>query len=248
MIRKSITLLLISIAFAFANISMLEDSEQDPTIASIELSNIYDNIYNPFNVLFLGGIGFTSSKRIEIDVICMSAYDMGRELFGSDRLLTDFTLLRLDSRLERTEGDKTISEISYGSIISSLIGYAFLGIAPSKESVLAKIGLGVSWLSSGTTKYILYGNNLSGVALAESHAIEWFLRTEEKDKKCHYSAKEFGFIEEIGIQFGIMFAQATAGISFEITNKQRNVGWFLKIVTLPIPIDSFPRKNEQPQK
>ena len=105
--------------------------------------------------------------------------------------------------------------------------------------------MGGAWLASGTTKYILYGNNLSGVALAESHAIEWFLRSEGKDNKYHYSAKEFGFIEEVGIQFGIFLAQVTAGVSFEITNKQRNIGWFLKMITLPFFIENFSRQEQK---
>lgn len=243
MIKKVLTIFLISISFAFANISALEDPVQDSTIASIELSNIYNNKYNPFDVLFLGGIGYTSTKRFEIDVICISAQDLGRKLFGIDRLLADYTLLRFDRRFERTEGETKINEFSFGSAVSFL-GFAFLGMAAPEESTLQKIAFGGMWLSTGTTKYILYGNNLSGVALAESHTIEWFLRNEQKENKSHYSIKEFGFIEEVGIQFGIFLAQVTAGVSFEITNKQRNVGWFIKAITLPIPMDS-PRPKEQ---
>ena len=175
----------------------------------------------------------------------MSAQDMGSKLFGIDRLLTDYTFLRFDRRLERTEGDKKIDDLSIGSAVS-LIGFAFLGMAAPEESTLQKIALGGAWLASGTTKYILHGNNLSGVALAESHAIEWFLRCEGKDNKHHYSAKEFGFIEEVGIQFGIFLAQVTAGASFEITNKQRNIGWFFKIITIPFFVESFSRHEQKP--
>lgn len=243
MIKKILFIFLISISFAFAKISALENPVQDSTF-SIDLSNIYENKYNPFQVIFLGGIGYTSTRRFEVDIFCMSAQDMGSKLFGIDRLLTDYTFLRFDRRLERTEGDKKIDDLSIGSAVS-LIGFAFLGMAAPEESTLQKIALGGAWLASGTTKYILYGNNLSGVALAESHAIEWFLRSEGKDNKYHYSAKEFGFVEEVGIQFGIFLAQVTAGASFEITNKQRNIGWFLKMITLPIPMERFPHTREQ---
>jgi hypothetical protein len=116
-------------------------------------------------------------------------------------------------------------------------------MAAPNESTLQKIAMGGMWLASGTTKYILYGNNLSGVALAESHTIEWFLRNEGKENESHYSAKEFGFIEEVGIQFGIFFAQVTAGASFEITNKQRNIGWFFKIITIPFFVENFSRQE-----
>jgi hypothetical protein len=243
-IKKTLTIFLISISFAFAKISALENSVQDSTF-SIDLSNIYENKYNPFQVIFLGGIGYTSTKRFEVDIFCMSAQDMGSKLFGIDRLLTDYTFLRFDRRLERTEGDKKIDDLSIGSAVS-LIGFAFLGMAAPEESTLQKIALGGAWLASGTTKYILHGNNLSGVALAESHAIEWFLRSEGKDNKYHYSAKEFGFIEEVGIQFGIFLAQVTAGASFEITNKQRNIGWFFKIIAIPFFVESFSRHEQKP--
>ena len=62
MIKKSLTIFLISISFVFAKIPGLGDSSQDSTI-SIELSNLYENKYNPFNILFLGGIGVTSTKK-----------------------------------------------------------------------------------------------------------------------------------------------------------------------------------------
>ncbi|SIO34427.1 hypothetical protein [Fibrobacter sp. UWB11] len=244
MIKKSITIFLISISFAFAKISALEDSVQDSTF-SIDVSNIYENKYNPFQVIFLGGVGYTSTKRFEVDIFCMSAQNLGSKLFSIDRLLADFTFLRFDRRLERTEGDKKIDDLSIGSAAIS-VGFSILGMAAPKESTLQKIAFGGLWLASGTTKYILYGNNLSGVALAESHAIEWFLRSEEKDNKFHYSFKEFGFVEEVGIQFGIFLAQVTAGVSFEITNKQRNIGWFFKIITLPFFMENFSRHEQNP--
>lgn len=62
MISKVLTIFLISISFTFAKISGLEDPTRDSTI-SIELSNIYENKYNPFNILFLGGVGVTSTKK-----------------------------------------------------------------------------------------------------------------------------------------------------------------------------------------
>ena len=243
MFSKVLTIFLIFISFASAKISALEDSVQDSTF-SIDLSNIYENKYNPFQVIFLGGIGYTSTKRFEVDIFCMSAQDMGSKLFGIDRLLADYTFLRFDRRLERTESDKKIDDLSIGSAVS-FIGFGFLGMAAPEESTLQKIAFGGMWLASGTTKYILYGNNLSGVALAESHAIEWFLRSEEKENKSHYSVKEFGFVEEVGIQFGIFLAQVTAGVSFEITNKQRNIGWFLKMITLPFFIENFSRQEQK---
>ena len=175
----------------------------------------------------------------------MSAQNMGSKLFGIDRLLADYTFLRFDRRFERTEGEKKINEFSIGSAVM-FTGFGILGMATPKESTLQKIAMGGMWLASGTTKYILYGNNLSGIALAESHTIEWFLRNEGKENESPYSAKEFGFIEEVGIQLGIFFAQVTAGASFEITNKQRNIGWFFKIITIPFFVENFSRQEQKP--
>lgn len=237
MIKKTITLLLISITLSFADIHIADDSVEDATIASVELSKIYENKYNPFNVLFLGGVGYTSTRRIEFDVLSMSAYNIGTKLFGIDRLLLDHTFLRFDRRLDRTEDGKKIYESSIGSIVASLLGLPFSIMADSIETTFGKIALGAMWLTSGNTKFILLGNNIYGISLAESHAIEWFIRTEKNNDESSYSFKEFGFIEEVGIQFGIILAQVTAGVSFEITNKQRNIGWFVKIIAIPIPME-----------
>ena len=240
MIQKVLALFLISVSFAFAKISALEDSVQDTT--STDLNIFYENKYNPFSVLFLGGAGYTSTRRFEVDVGRISAANMGSKLFGIDRLLVDFTALRFDFRLERTEDEKKISAFSIGSAISSLAFYTLASAAP-KESIFNKIALGGLWLSSGTTKYMLYGINLSGVSLAESHTVEWFIQQSTYDGKTKTTMREFGFIEEVGIQFDIMLAQVTAGASFEITNKQCNIGWFVKIITLPIPIDRPPSQE-----
>ena len=242
MFKSTFALFLISVSFAFAKISALEDPVQDTT--STDLNIFYENKYNPFSVLFLGGAGYTSTRRFEVDVGRISAANIGSKLFGIDRLLADYTFLRFDRRLERTESDKKIDDLSIGSAISNLAFYTLASAAP-KESIFNKIALGGLWLSSGTTKYMLYGINLSGVSLAESHTVEWFIQQSTYDGKTKTTMREFGFIEEVGIQFDIMLAQVTAGVSFEITNKQRNIGWFVKIITLPIPIDRPPSEKQQ---
>ena len=62
---------------------------------------------------------------------------------------------------------------------------------------------------------------------------------------CYSIAIPKKVVEEAGIQFGIFLAQVTAGVSFEITNKQRNIGWFLKMVTLPFFIENFSRQEQK---
>lgn len=82
LIKKTLTLLLISITLSFANIIMVDDSIQDSTI-SVELSKTYENKYNPYDVILLGGIGYTSTRRIEIDVLS-ATFNIGTKFFGID--------------------------------------------------------------------------------------------------------------------------------------------------------------------
>ena len=76
---------------------MVDDSIQDSTI-SAELSKTYENKYNPYDVILLGGIGYTSTRRIEIDILS-AAFNIGTRFFGIDRLLADYTFLRFDHKL-----------------------------------------------------------------------------------------------------------------------------------------------------
>lgn len=110
---------------------MVDDSIQDSTI-SVELSKTYENKYNPYDVIFLGGIGYTSTRRIEIDVLS-AAFNIRTRFFGIDWLLADYTFLRFDRRLERTEGGKKIYESSILGIASSLLGLATLSMAITQQ-------------------------------------------------------------------------------------------------------------------
>lgn len=119
---------------------MVDDSIQDSTI-SAELSKTYENKYNPYDVILLGGIGYTSTRRIEIDVLS-AAFNIGTRFFGIDWLLADYTFLRFDRRLERTEDGKKIYESSIWGIASSLLGLATLSMADSINTTFGKIAFG----------------------------------------------------------------------------------------------------------
>ena len=119
---------------------MVDDSIQDSTI-SAELSKTYENKYNPYDVILLGGIGYTSTRRIEIDVLS-AAFNIGNRFFGIDRLLADYTFLRFDRRLERTEDGKKIYESSIWGIASSLLGLATLSMTDSINTTFGKIAFG----------------------------------------------------------------------------------------------------------
>ena len=110
---------------------MVDDSIHDSTV-SAELSKTYENKYNPYDVIFLGGVGYTSTRRIEIDVLS-AAFNIGTKFFGIDWLLADYTFLRFDRRLERTEDGKKIYESSIWGIASSLLGLATLSMAITQQ-------------------------------------------------------------------------------------------------------------------
>ena len=246
MIKKTLTLFLLLVTFAFANAPSSDiPTVQDSTNKGVAISTFLENKYNPFNVLYLGGFGYTSTKRIEIDVMYMSAFNAGSKLFDLDRLLIDLPLLRFDFRFERKEGDKKINDYSIGSIVTT-IGFAALGKVAPKGGILSKITMGGWWLASGSTKYILFGDNIYGVAIAESHTFEWFLQKATYNGDNHYSLNEFGFIDQIGIQASLVpliLSNITAGVSFEITNKQRNIGWFVKAMIFSIPFEKPPTQK-----
>ena len=246
MIKKILSILFFSLSLAFARASASDISTvQDTTNRGVEISSLLENKYNPFNVLYLGGFGYTSTKRIEIDVMYMSAFNAGSKLFDLDRLLIDLPLLRFDFRFERKEGDKKINDYSIGSIVTT-IGFAALGKVAPKGGILSKITMGGWWLASGSTKYILFGDNIYGVAITESHTFEWFLQKATYNGDNHYSVNEFGFIDQIGIQASLVpliLTNITAGVSFEITNKQRNIGWFVKAMIFSIPFEKPPTQK-----
>ena len=54
---------------------------QGATNRGVEISFLLEKKYNPFSVAYLGGIGYTSTKRIEVDIMCMSAFNAGSKLF-----------------------------------------------------------------------------------------------------------------------------------------------------------------------
>ena len=246
MIKKILSILFVSLSLAFAKASAPDISTvQDTTNRGVEISSLLENKYNPFSVAYLGGVGYTSTKRIEVDIMCMSAFNAGTKLFDLDRLLIDLPLLRFDFRFERKEGEKKINDYSIGSIVTT-IGFAALGKVAPKGGILSKITMGGWWLASGSTKYILFGDNIYGVAITESHAFEWFLQNATYNGDNHYSLNEFGFIEQIGIQASLVpliLSNITAGVSFEITNKQRNIGWFVKAMIFSIPFEKTPTQK-----
>lgn len=245
MIKKILSILIFSLSLTFAQATASDNfTSRDSTNRGIEIASLLENKYNPFNVMYLGGIGYTSSKRIEADVIYMSAFNAGTKLFGIDRLLIDLPLLRFDFRFERTDGERKIKDFSIGSLVS-VIGFGILGKVAPKDGIISKIAMGGWWLTSGSTKYILFGDNIYGVAFAESHAFEWFLQRSTYNKTNHYSLNEFGFIEQVGIQASLaplILSNITAGVSFEITNKQRNIGWFVKAMIFSIPFEKAPTR------
>ena len=70
MIKKVLSILFFSLSLASAKASASDFSTvQDSTNRGIEISTFLENKYNPFSVAYLSGVGYTSTKRIEVDII-----------------------------------------------------------------------------------------------------------------------------------------------------------------------------------
>jgi len=218
MTLKVLTILLLSMSFAFANSETVKDTSQ--------IKN-----HDPFTVNMIG-IGYTSSNKIDISSISYT----GNKYFNTDRLLFDITLLRLDLYY-KTRDKKKIAEVSYGSTITNMciLGYYLFNLDSKIWETAVPIAF---WLSSGSSKFILLGDNSLGIALTESHVFEWFFKsTEDEDGDKNYAFNEVGFVEEVGVQFNLSRVFLTSGISIEKTNKRSNFSWFVRIFTWPIFFD-----------
>lgn len=91
------------------------------------------------------------------------------------------------------------------------------------------------WISSGSTLFNLYGNNILGFSLIESHVIEWWIYRNE-NKNFHFS--EFGFTEELGIRANLGLAFISGGVQFEITNRRKHCSRFAKFGVFSIPVEN----------
>lgn len=200
---------------------------------NLDIDTTKSNNLGPLISLKLVGVGYTSTKRFELNGLSVSI--MGA--FDNKRLEFDFIPLRFDRRLTRKENGKEINESSLGAIIGTLV-FGSISRLTDKKSTMRKIAIGGLWLSSGSTQFAVIGNPVFGLSLVETHAFEWFLSNTKHDRKSNYAFNEVGFIEEVGVQLNLVVAYISSGISLEVTNKQRNIGWYAKLFFLAIPFES----------
>lgn len=233
LLYKALTIFFVSASFVLAN--NYEDTS--PIEKSIDSNlNIDTTKSNNFDLLIslkLVGVGYTSTKRLELNGLSISI--MGA--FDNKRLEIDFIPLRFDRRLTRKENGKEINESSLGAIIGTLV-FGSISRFTDKKSTMRKTAIGGLWLSSGSTQFAVIENPIFGISLVETHAFEWFLSNTKHDRKTDYAFNEVGFIEEIGVQLNLVVAYISSGISLEVTNKQRNIGWYAKLFFLAIPFES----------
>lgn len=201
--------------------------------SNLDIDTTKSNNLGPLISLKLVGVGYTSTKRFELNGLSVSI--MGA--FDNKRLEFDFIPLRFDRRLTRKENGKEINESSLGAIIGTLV-FGSISRLTDKKSTMRKIAIGGLWLSSGSTQFAVIGNPVFGLSLVETHAFEWFLSNTKHDRKSNYAFNEVGFIEEVGVQLNLVVAYISSGISLEVTNKQRNIGWYAKLFFLAIPFES----------
>ena len=233
MILRFLTILFLSSSIVLAN--NYEDSfpVEKSIDSNLDIDTTKSNNLGPLISLKLVGVGYTSTKRFELNGLSVSI--MGA--FDNKRLEFDFIPLRFDRRLTRKENGKEINESSLGAIIGTLV-FGSISRLTDKKSTMRKIAIGGLWLSSGSTQFAVIGNPVFGLSLVETHAFEWFLSNTKHDRKSNYAFNEVGFIEEVGVQLNLVVAYISSGISLEVTNKQRNIGWYAKLFFLAIPFES----------
>lgn len=233
MILRFLTILFLSSSIVLAN--NYEDSfpVEKSIDSNLDIDTTKSNNLGPLISLKLVGVGYTSTKRFELNGLSVSIM----EAFDNKRLEFDFIPLRFDRRLTRKENGKEINESSLGAIIGTLV-FGSISRLTDKKSTMRKIAIGGLWLSSGSTQFAVIGNPVFGLSLVETHAFEWFLSNTKHDRKSNYAFNEVGFIEEVGVQLNLVVAYISSGISLEVTNKQRNIGWYAKLFFLAIPFES----------
>ena len=233
MILRFLTILFLSSSIVLAN--NYEDSfpVEKSIDSNLDIDTTKSNNLGPLISLKLVGVGYTSTKRFELNGLSVSIM----KAFDNKRLEFDFIPLRFDRRLTRKENGKEINESSLGAIIGTLV-FGSISRLTDKKSTMRKIAIGGLWLSSGSTQFAVIGNPVFGLSLVETHAFEWFLSNTKHDRKSNYAFNEVGSIEEVGVQLNLVVAYISSGISLEVTNKQRNIGWYAKLFFLAIPFES----------
>lgn len=180
-------------------------------------------------IILVGG-GYSTSGRSEINGLTISGFSP----FETNRISFEYAP-QLDF--------KSDSRVSFGSLSALVIfglGLNAVNVSDS-NSVFGKICVGGLWLSSGSTLFNLFGNNVLGLSIMESHAFEWWFY-KDNDKNVHFG--EVGYTEELGIRANLGLVYIGGGAQFEVTNRAAKQGFFIKVNLLTIFFERAPQNVE----
>lgn len=164
--------------------------------------------------IIFAGYGYSSGNRHEINLLTITS-------FNTSRLGMEY-VPRIDF---------SSSGVNLGPATALLV-VGIMALPEFKSKIFSNIILGGAWLSSGSTLFNIYGDNVLGFSLIETHVFEWWFYRDE-DKDFHFG--ELGIAEELGARINAGFIFISGGAQFEITNRRKHIGWFAKVGLLFYP-------------
>lgn len=225
---------------AFAAPDVLNDNtiaEKDTFLVE-KKELIQNNKTESFHLCYLLSVGFNFDSSIsDLDGIIA-----GTSIFDSKRLLAYLYMIRLDVKEVSKHDTERISRLS---IINPILDF-FLGasiIFTQSNKKLTNILLHAMWINAGGTEFILLGTPFLSISLTESHAFKWYFienhyydnkKNEKEEKEEFFYLNDIGYSMEFGIKANIFPVSVIAGWQAEATTKNRNFGWYIRILAIPM--------------
>ncbi len=160
-------------------------------------------------------VGYSSLGRIEANV--------GDIRFG----ILAFHLLRVDTRVFYDDGEYDKVPVSLGAPIVTIptVGFCILSVNTHIPDILGVIALVPAYLAAGGLYVDIFDFKPLTLSVFESHVFEWWLY-KKNDK---WRMDEVGWGEELGLDVLFPYVSIDVGAQFEITNKRKGIGWFVRL-------------------
>lgn len=192
----------------------------------------------PLSGINFFSVGYSSLGRIETDVFNLRIWHEGSH---SDQggLFIGFNALRFDVRTSYDDVEYDHPPVSLGAsmVTVPVAGLAFADVAnfafvPKSSSTGCVAALIAAFLASGELAYNFSFPDVEyfDLSVFESHVFEWWLY--KKNGKWHMD--EVGWGQELGLEMKFPFVGLDIGAQFEITNKQKGIGWFARVKLIDI--------------
>ncbi|WP_143160403.1 hypothetical protein [Fibrobacter sp. UWEL] len=168
-------------------------------------------------------IGYSSLGRVEASAL---HFRMGESFFSG------INPLRFDIRTSYDKSEYDEDPISLGSPIVTVpaAGLAFLCFANKAPQTVGIVSAVAAFLASGELGYRFLNFDYFRLSVFESHVFEWWLY--KKNNKWHMD--EAGWGQELGLEMEFPHVMLDGGAQFEITNKQKGMGWFVRVKLIDI--------------